>query len=98
MVYENIEIKNDSTNNHLSIINYSQKGKEYLYYTAIEYFSNFIKNFHEINELTIDGFNIELTAIQNNIIGSLNINILNNFSLNKRNIIEIYDDTYYLKI
>ena len=86
LVFENIEIKYDKNNNHLSIINIGQKGKEYIYYTPIKYFSEFIENFQDLKELTIDGFDLEIKEIINKNIVSLNINILNEFSLNNKNL------------
>ena len=92
LIFENIEIKYDKNNNHLSIINIGQKGKEYIYYTPIKYFSELIKNFGDLKELTIDGFDFELKEILNKNIISLNINILNEFSLNNMNLDSNYLD------
>jgi len=92
LVFENIEIKYEKNNSHLSIINIGQKGKEYLYYTPIKYFSELIKNFGDLKELTIDGFDFGLTEILNKNIISLNINILNEFSLNNMNLDSNYLD------
>ena len=89
LVFENIEIKYDKNSNHLSIINIGQKGKEYIYYTPIKYFSSLIENFQDLKELTIDGFDFELNEVLNKKIISLNINILNEFSLNNMNLINV---------
>ena len=87
LVFENIVIKYERNKSHLSIINIGQKGKDYIYYTPIKYFSKFIENFQDLKELTIDGFELELSQIINKNIISLNINILNEFSLNKMDIL-----------
>jgi len=75
LVFENIEIKYDKNNYHLSIINIGQKGKEYIYYTPIKFFSEYIRNFANLKELTIDGFDCYANEIVNKNIISLNINI-----------------------
>jgi len=87
LVFENIEIKYDKNNNHLSIINIGRKGKEYIYYTSIKFFSELIRNFDNLKELTIDGFDCDTYEILNKNIISLNINILNESSLNNKNLL-----------
>jgi len=103
LVFENMEIKYEKNNKHLSVINIGKKGKEYLYYTPIKYFGELIKNFEDLKELTIDGFDFELKDILNKNIISLNINnlnyetlseISNNIQKNKSNLKNI---NFYLK-
>ena len=86
-VYEGIQIKYDRNNKHLFILNI-KKEKAYIYNIPISFFTEFIKNFSELEELTIDGFDFTFTEIQNNNILSLNINILNQYSLNECNFIK----------
>jgi hypothetical protein len=91
LIYENIQIKYERDNKHLIIIKNNQKGKDYLYNTEINTFTNLFYNFTDLRELTIDGFNYNFNQISNKNISSLNINILNDFSLNNCNCINKVD-------
>ena len=91
LIFENIQIKYERDNYHLIIIKNNHKGKDYLYNTEINTFTNFIYNFTELKELTIDGFNYNFNEISNKNISSLNINILSDFSLNNCNCIKKVD-------
>ena len=88
LMFENVQIKYYRENKHLSIVNNNKIGEDYLCDTQIQAFSEFIKDFTEIKDLTIDGFNYKLNEIDNDNIISLNVNTLNEFSLNKCNIIK----------
>jgi hypothetical protein len=91
LIFENIQIKYERDNYHLIIIKNNHKGKDYLYNTEINTFTNLIYNFTDLRELTIDGFNYNFNQISNKNISSLNINILNDFSLNNCNCINKVD-------
>ena len=86
LILEKIDIIFDQKNSNLSIIN-NNRDKNQIYYKKINNFSNLIKNFHSIKELTIDGFDFTFNEICNEDIISLNINTINNFSKNNCNCI-----------